>query len=198
MLHADNRIEPAAILYDEVLRLQPSHIGAKSNLATALHALGRLGDAGSVYAQAVDDSPNNAVLLSNYAIYLNDVKRYEQALDVLNKALAIEPVTDDTLATRDALVPQLQREIDNMKICKNTAIELVQQAKWDEVISALTSCGEPAENAAWWFAIAGWTQHMRYAHCMASIRQIRAIVFIEKKFYLRMCLTCILHRVRNH
>ena len=161
VLHATNRLEAAAALYEEVLKLSPSHAGAASNLAAALHTLGRLGEAGSAYAQAVAAAPNNTVLLSNYAIYLNAVKRYEFALDVLDRAVSFQPVTEDTLATRDALRPLLQQELSKIRACNSTAIDLLQQAKWEEVIEVLTSCGEPAENAAWWFAMAGLTQHMR-------------------------------------
>jgi Flp pilus assembly protein TadD len=161
VLHATSRVEQAVVFYDEALRLRPTHSGAASNLATALHGMGRMADAAPLYVQAVQLSPNNAVLLSNYAIFLNSLKRFQSAYNILMRALSIEPVSADTIVTRDALLPILEREISTINTCKETAIQLVQQGQWDEVVSTLLACGEPSEDAAWWFAIAGMAQHMR-------------------------------------
>lgn len=164
MLHATSRVEQAVVFYDEALRLQPTHAGAASNLATALHGMGRLSDAAPLYAQAVQLSPNNAVLLSNYAIFLNTLKRFQSAYNILMRAVSVEPVSADTIATKDALLPILEREISSINSCKETAIQLVQQGEWDQIVKTLLACGEPAEDAAWWFAIAGMAQHMRLCH----------------------------------
>ena len=87
--HRRNRLEQAIALYQEVIRIDPDHPNARFNLAAAYLQTEAYTEAYSILADLYRKEPANQQIMLNLAISHIGCGRYQQALDLLDKAEAL-------------------------------------------------------------------------------------------------------------
>lgn len=90
---AEGHAAPRAILasYDAALSRWPDDAIAHFGHANALHALGRLEEAGAAYRQLIKDVPRHIAALNNLAQVYADLGCYWNAYQTINTALKLHP-----------------------------------------------------------------------------------------------------------
>jgi predicted O-linked N-acetylglucosamine transferase (SPINDLY family) len=89
--HVQGRLETAVALYEQVLAVDPSHVGALSNLGNARRRQGRTQVALGLYQKALAIDPVNAEVRYNHANACRDLGRIDDAIAGYRAALAIRP-----------------------------------------------------------------------------------------------------------
>lgn len=83
--------QSAVNCYRRALELAPSDLTAKGNLANALKDLHRLDEAIVLHSEVTTSKPNDVQALMNHACALRENAEFAQALDLLDRAKAIDP-----------------------------------------------------------------------------------------------------------
>ena len=96
---AERESDAAIKEFAEACRLTPHVPAIRVNLANALAAAGRFGEAADVYEELVAREPNNAMLLHNYGVSLYRQGKKEQAIAHFRQALEIDPDLEDAKAS---------------------------------------------------------------------------------------------------
>ena len=105
-----NREMAAAILeFAEASRVTPHVPAIKVNLANALAAAGRFGEAGDNYRDLLEREPNNPALINNYGVTLYKMGKKEEAIVQFRRALEIAPNLKDA---RESLAVALGEKPD--------------------------------------------------------------------------------------
>jgi tetratricopeptide (TPR) repeat protein len=81
----------ARAAYERALALDPGHAAARINLGRLLHEAGELQAAESVYREGVTRAGNDAVLLFNLGVLLEDMRRPAEAIAAYESALRADP-----------------------------------------------------------------------------------------------------------
>jgi tetratricopeptide (TPR) repeat protein len=98
----------ARIAYRTFLGRWPDNVNAAVGLANAHHTLGELADAEQVLREAARRSPDSVVVLNNLAQTLSDLGRNEEALPVIERAVAAGgPFVASAQKTRDGILQKL-------------------------------------------------------------------------------------------
>lgn len=90
-LFARNDLDGAALLYGQILKAEPRHLTALSNLGVVLFQKGNLMDAEVMFRTVLETEPRDLFSLSMLGRVLSKQERAKEAVDVLGRALAIEP-----------------------------------------------------------------------------------------------------------
>lgn len=90
-LEKQSDFKKASLLYQELLRQEPDAVPVLHRLAITEDKLGNHERAGELFRQAIDEEPENAVLLADYGYHLYLAERLDQAEPVLRKAVQLEP-----------------------------------------------------------------------------------------------------------
>jgi len=99
----------ARVAYARFLGRWPRNTAASVGLANALHSLGSLKEAEGVLREAARHEPDSVIVLNNLAQTLSDQGRDEEALPVIEKALAEGgPFSDAVRQTRDEIQVRLK------------------------------------------------------------------------------------------
>jgi tetratricopeptide (TPR) repeat protein len=85
------RIQDAAVVYQQVLAIDPGHAGALCNLGSILQAAGQLDQAVACYSRALASSPGFAEVHYNMATALAALDRREEAVASYRQAIAHKP-----------------------------------------------------------------------------------------------------------
>jgi tetratricopeptide (TPR) repeat protein len=85
----------AIAYYRKALEVDPCLAGAYANLGRMLHEVGRLDEAGRVYAQGDAACDEDAVLLYNFALLREDQRRPDEAARLYRRAIAADPSMGD-------------------------------------------------------------------------------------------------------
>jgi Flp pilus assembly protein TadD len=105
-----NREMAAAILeFAEASRVTPHVPAIKVNLANALAAAGRFGEAGDKYRELLEREPGNPALINNYGVTLYKMGKKEEAIVQFRRALEIAPNLKDA---RESLAVALGEKPD--------------------------------------------------------------------------------------
>ena len=105
-----NREMAAAIeQFGEACRVTPHVPAIKVNLANALAAAGRFGEAGDNYRDLLEREPNNPALINNYGVTLYKMGKKEEAIVQFRRALEIAPNLKDA---RESLAVALGEKPD--------------------------------------------------------------------------------------
>jgi predicted O-linked N-acetylglucosamine transferase (SPINDLY family) len=125
------RPEESLRLYEQLLRLEPSHAGALSGYAILLQQLGRSREALERTAKALEAmEPPDPLVLNNCAIVLQRAGQYDAASEAFEQALALAPATLEiqaNLATTYLLQGRLnEAELRYLKL----APHLEEAAPW--------------------------------------------------------------------
>lgn len=100
----------ARIAYARFLQRWPGNTGASVGLANTLHALGDLKEAEGVLREAERHAPGSVIVLNNLAQTLSDQGRQEEALPVIERAVAAGgPFSDAVKQTRAEILEKLRK-----------------------------------------------------------------------------------------
>jgi tetratricopeptide (TPR) repeat protein len=84
-------IEDALQLYDEILKVNPTHIQALNYKGLALASLGHYEEAIQWYDKVLNIDPANVTALNNKGVALYNLGHYEEAMQWYDKVLNIDP-----------------------------------------------------------------------------------------------------------
>ena len=100
----------ARTAYRTFLGRWPDNVNAAVGLANAHHTLGELADAEQVLREAARRSPDSVVVLNNLAQTLSDLGRHEEALPVIERAVAAGgPFVASAEKTRQGILQKLEK-----------------------------------------------------------------------------------------
>jgi tetratricopeptide (TPR) repeat protein len=110
--HKTGQFDYAIPMYEkaiELLAAQSSgvdgvYFDAVSSLATVLHEQGRLVEAEAFYRVAEQLSPNNVILLANYATLLAGLHRWEEGFQLAKRAIKVDPTSSVAQSAYDQFV----------------------------------------------------------------------------------------------
>ena len=89
--HRANRFAEAAVIYQEILHVQPGHADALHLFGVLQAQSGRFEDAVALLQKAVRQSPRRAAFSSDLGNALSALGRYDEARRVLERAVAMDP-----------------------------------------------------------------------------------------------------------
>jgi tetratricopeptide (TPR) repeat protein len=102
---------PARTAYASFLARWPDNVSAAIGLANAHYALKELGEAEQVLRRAAGRAPDSVVVLNNLAQTLSDLGRDEEALPVIERAVAAGgPFAAAARETREHILARLARK----------------------------------------------------------------------------------------
>ncbi len=87
----EGEIEYALQLYDELLKVNPTHIKALNYKGLALASLGHYDEAILWYDKVLNIDPNNISALNNKGVALYNLGHYDEAILWYDKVLDIDP-----------------------------------------------------------------------------------------------------------
>ncbi|OGA53417.1 MAG: hypothetical protein A3F74_05765 [Betaproteobacteria bacterium RIFCSPLOWO2_12_FULL_62_58] len=100
----------ATMAYATFLRRWPDNLTARIGLANGHYALGELKEAEAVLRQAADRHPDSVVVLNNLAQTLSDQKRDDEALALIERAVAMGgPFAAAARDTRHLILRRIQK-----------------------------------------------------------------------------------------
>jgi predicted double-glycine peptidase len=101
----------ARVAYAAFLERWPENVNARIGLANAHYALGELARAESVLREAARRDPESVVVLNNLAQTLSDLGRHEEALPLIEKAMAAGgPFAGAVQNTRQTILERLGKK----------------------------------------------------------------------------------------
>lgn len=102
----------------------PLLIQLRIEYATYLYQYGQTERATTLFQELYDQSPDNGLLLNNYAWLLQDqYQRYKEALEMVNHGLELHPKSDNLLDTRAVIFSKMEGRLED---AKNDFIHLVE------------------------------------------------------------------------
>ena len=108
-LHRQGRLREAGKLYARVLKAAPAHFDALHLSGLCKAQSGQMGEAHRLMAAALKINAKAPDAWMNFANVLHALKRDREALDALDKALALRPGDSDALAKRGNALAALER-----------------------------------------------------------------------------------------
>ena len=91
----EGETEHAIQIYDEILRVNPTHIHALNYKGLALASLGNYEEAIQWYDKVLDINPTDLSALNNKGVALYNLGYYEEAIQWYDKVLDIDPNDSD-------------------------------------------------------------------------------------------------------
>ena len=89
--HQENKLDVAQDLYNQVLEIDPNHLGAHNNLGVSFKALGENQKAKKCYQKAIKINPNNVDAHYNLGVALQLLGQNQKAKECYEKAIKIDP-----------------------------------------------------------------------------------------------------------
>ena len=87
--HQTGQLAEAQALYKQVLKLQPNNFDALHLLGVIAVQTNHFEQAAALIGQAIEISQDSELAYYNYGIALQNLKRYETALDCFERAIAL-------------------------------------------------------------------------------------------------------------
>jgi hypothetical protein len=103
------RFEEALACYNQVIALDPGHIGALCNRGVVLGRLQRQHEALASFDAAIALKPDCAEAFSNRASALSALDRFEEALESFDRAIALDPGLAQAFYNRAVALARLNR-----------------------------------------------------------------------------------------
>ena len=88
--HKKNNLKVAGNLYNEILKTNPNHVDARSNLGTILLKLGKLQIAKSCFEKAIEINPSYATAHNNLGLVYKNLVELQKAKICYEKAIEID------------------------------------------------------------------------------------------------------------
>jgi tetratricopeptide (TPR) repeat protein len=89
--HQENKTDIAQELYNQVLKVDPNHLGALNNLGAIFKSSGEYQKAKSSYEKAIELNPNLVEAHYNRGNIFRELKDFEKAKDCYEKVIQIDP-----------------------------------------------------------------------------------------------------------
>jgi len=117
----DDARKVAEDLLRAVLQRDPSNMAAMTMLAMLLQTLGRQTESAELYRQILELNPDNVIVINNLAwIMCEEQKKFQEALALVQKGLAIAPQYTDLIDTRGVVyyrLGQFEKAIKDFTKC---------------------------------------------------------------------------------
>ncbi len=107
--HRAGNLDAARKLYEQVLRAEPRHADALQMLGLVLIERGMPEKGFQLLRRAVAYAPGSPGALNNLAVELCRIERFDEAMGVFDKLLALDPTSADTHYNRARALQQLRR-----------------------------------------------------------------------------------------
>src|SRR5215469_734887 len=107
--HGRGDLSGAEQLYRQVLQVTPGHRDALHMLAVACAQQGRREEACGMFQEVVSGTPRDVLALTNYANVLRELGRQEAALEILDRALALDRGDPERWNSRGQILQSLTR-----------------------------------------------------------------------------------------
>ena len=91
--HQAGHLADAERIYTHILTLQPGHFDSRHLLGVVYLQRGRHAEALSHIGLALKIRPDNAFVLNNHGVVLLELKRFDEALQSLERSIASRPIT---------------------------------------------------------------------------------------------------------
>ena len=121
--HQNNNLQDAQDLYNQVLKINPNHVGAHNNLGVIFKDLGENQKAKSCYEKAIKINPNHVDALYNLGFIFGVLRDHQKAKDCYEKAIEINPDYVDAYNNLGVIFKDLG-ENQKAKSCYEKAIEI--------------------------------------------------------------------------
>jgi tetratricopeptide (TPR) repeat protein len=89
--HQKNNLEVAENLYNQILKIDPNHIGATNNLGVVFQKLEEFQKAKVCYEKAITINPNYVDAHNNLGVIFKELKEHQKAKDCFEKVIKIDP-----------------------------------------------------------------------------------------------------------
>lgn len=176
---------------------------AMANLATLLHSTGKLNEAKEYYLKSLKSSPNNSILLLNYALCLSSLKYHFRAYEMIEKANLLN--SNDLLISnsKKKLFNLLQNEINRKQNLINNIQNLYSNKNYDEVINNLLSYMAPVEDSAWWYYLLGMAYYYNKQYDLSIYHCNTSYIFQNNQYqnnsiHINMCLGLSYQSIGNY
>jgi protein O-GlcNAc transferase len=103
------KLGDAARLFESVLRVEPSHVGAVNLMGVVLMQLGRFTEAETYFRRALQLHKPSEMTLHNYGVALRALNRPAEALQRFSDALKLNPSVAETWNHRGSTLSDLNR-----------------------------------------------------------------------------------------
>lgn len=158
ILYALELPDSAIVEYDKAVNLDPENYMAMNNAAYYMSERSQNLDRASLYASlAVDSDPQNPTYLDTYAWVLFKKKEYRKAREVMDRALRIYHLIEDSTATAPAEIPEdsaavedeieVGGEVSADNVAGEPSVEI-----FDHAGDIYYMSGEPGEALRFWKA----------------------------------------------
>ncbi len=118
---AEQKIQQAATLTPN----SPALLQTRMNLATRLSRTGQNERAAAIFEELLETAPNNGLLLNNYAWLLQGkFQRYDEALALASRGLALYPDNLNILDTRGTILARMEGRLADAKADFNRLVEV--------------------------------------------------------------------------
>ena len=118
-----DNLDVAQELYNQILKIDPNHVGSLINLGSVLKVLGEVQKAKICYEKAIEISPNDENAHYNFGIILRSLGRNQEAIRSFNKVIVINPNLPDPHNSLGSIFKNL-KEYEKAKICYEKAIKM--------------------------------------------------------------------------
>lgn len=147
----DDARKVAEDLLRVVLQRDRSNLAAMTMLAMLLQTLGRQTESAELYRQILELNPDNVIVINNLAwIMCEEQKKFQEALALVQKGLAIAPQYMDLIDTRGVVyyrLGQLEKAIADFTECLKLYLDTApaKAAAHFHLARALTKLGQTAK-----------------------------------------------------
>jgi tetratricopeptide (TPR) repeat protein len=116
-LQRNGKVNEAALLYEQILKIVPDHFDALHLLGVARQQQGHSAEALSLIDAALRRMPQSADALANRGVALKSLNRLDEALSSYDAALAVNPGQIDALINRARILLLLDRYDAALEAC---------------------------------------------------------------------------------
>ena len=121
--HQENKTDIAQQLYNQVLKIDPNHSAALSNLGTIFKNLGNHQRAMNFYEKAIEINPNNVDAINNLGGIFKNLRDPQNAINCFKKIIKIDPNYKHSYFNLGVIYLDLE-EYEKAKNCYEKTIEI--------------------------------------------------------------------------
>jgi tetratricopeptide (TPR) repeat protein len=141
--HQKNDIQAAQDLYNQILKINPNHLGSLNNLGVAFDSLGDFNKSKDCYEKVITINPNSTQALNNLGNVFRMMNEHQKAINYYEKAIENDPNFIDAFNNLAVAFKDLDMN-DKAKSCyeKTTEIDPHNPATHNKLGTVLQLLGE--------------------------------------------------------